>query len=211
VCAGCGRRGRAICDECARSQTHAHAAAPPLYVDDWCAVYAYEGVARELVARIKYRNARAILPWFAQALASRAHERWSTTIVDCVTWPPTTRERKRRRGFDHAQLLAREVARQLHVPVLELLTRSTNDAQTGRAYAARRAGPAFDARNTRDARAFAYTTVMLVDDVATTGATLREAAAALRRGGVRQVLAGTVARTPPPGSGMHPHAYTAPR
>jgi predicted amidophosphoribosyltransferase len=203
TCAACGARGRAVCDDCARVLLPAPSAPSPPFVDDWFALYAYEGVARELVARIKYRNARVVLPWFANEIASRAQKRWRA--IDLVTWPPTTRARQRERGFDHARLLARAVAGRLRVPARALVARATNDAQTGRAYAARRVGPSFTASSC------ASTTVLLVDDVTTTGATLRAAASALRGAGVQRVVAATIARTPPPGSRRDRRAYTAPR
>ena len=45
-------------------------APPPVGVDAWCAAFAYEGVARELVARVKYRNVRAVVPWLAVAMVT---------------------------------------------------------------------------------------------------------------------------------------------
>jgi predicted amidophosphoribosyltransferase len=176
-------------------------AAPPTFVDDWFALYAYEDVARELVARIKYRNARAILPFFANAIADVASRRWR---VDCVTFAPTTNARRRERGFDHAELLARSVARRMRAPSRALLVRTTSEPQTGRPYAQRHDAVSFQARGSA-------TTVLVLDDVATTGATLRAAAHALREGGTRRVVAATLARTPPPGGRFGARAYTPPR
>jgi predicted amidophosphoribosyltransferase len=109
-----------------------------------------------------------------------------------VTWAPTTLERRRARGFDPAEVLARAVARGLGVPCARLLDRRPGPPQTGLAAAARLLGPRFVARRAAPSR------VLLVDDVATTGATLAAAAAALRGAGAQNVLAITGARTPPP-------------
>ncbi len=205
-CAGCGARGGAVCGACAPSLTFAPAMPAPTFVDDWFACFVYEGVARELVARIKYRNARAVLPWFADAIANGARQRWhGDARVECVTWAPTTATHRRARGFDHAELLARAVARRLYVPSRALLVRSSRDSQTGLAYAMRSAGPVFRARVASPAA------VLLVDDVATTGATLRAAARALREGGAARVLAATIARTPPPTRRSARPGYSAPR
>jgi ComF family protein len=200
-CAGCGRSGGAVCRACARLLAPAVGAPPPPFVDDWFALFAYEGIARELVARIKYRNERAIVPWFARHIANIASRRWR---VDVVTWAPTTRERRRTRGFDHAQQLARAVARDMNVVHRSLLTRTTTEPQTGRPYRARAHGVAFTSRATGG-------TVLLVDDVTTTGATLRTAAVALRGAGAGHVVVATIARTPPPRGSSAPRAYTPPR
>src|SRR3954471_17060727 len=89
VCVGCGRRGAPLCDTCACPPAPPRGAAPPpAFVDDWFALYEYDGLARELVARIKYRNARAIVPHLARAIADTAARRVWT--IDCVTFAPTT-------------------------------------------------------------------------------------------------------------------------
>ena len=85
-------------------------------VDAWWAAFAYEGVARELVARVKYRNARAAVPWLADAMVDgcacpRARPRSTSSPGH-----PPRRERRRARGFDPAELLARAVARRLRRP-----------------------------------------------------------------------------------------------
>ena len=177
-------------------------APPPLGVDAWAAAFAYEGVVRELVARLKYRNSRAALPWLAGAAADAALRRFGggsdvvrsgATFGDVVTWVPTTAYRRRDRGFDHGALLARAVARRLDLPARGLLVRLDASPQTGRAASDRRSGPRCRARGTVTGRR-----VVLVDDVATTGATLSAAARALRGAGAAQVVAVTVCRTPPP-------------
>jgi predicted amidophosphoribosyltransferase len=146
----------------------------------------YEAVAREIVARAKYRGAHAVNEWLAGAMVAQL----APPLPDAVTWVPTTASRRRSRGFDHAQLLARQVARRLHRPLRSLLDRRPGPAQTGLDAAARRRGPVVEPR------APAPPLVLLVDDVATTGASLAAGAAALRRGGAREVVALTAARTP---------------
>jgi predicted amidophosphoribosyltransferase len=150
--------------------------------------FGYEGVVREVVARVKYRNARAAVEWLAVAMA---HALPPGRHHDVVTWAPTTRDHRRARGFDHAELLARAVAGHLRAPVRPLLTRAPGGAQTGQDRATRRHGPRFTARRDLSGRQ-----VLLVDDVVTTGATLTAAAAALRRAGARHVDGLAAARTP---------------
>jgi predicted amidophosphoribosyltransferase len=163
-------------------------APPPDGIDAWAAPFAYEGVARELVARVKYRRLHAASGWLADAMVSLVVP--APPVV--ITWAPTVPERRRSRGFDHAELLARHVARRLGRPVRRLLVRRPGPPQTGLPAAARRVGPAFAGRGRAPA------SVLVVDDVATTGATLAAAAAALRATGAETVVALTAARTPPP-------------
>lgn len=192
VCPGCGRRGDPVCAACAERLQPAPYAPAPAGVDVWCAPFAYEGVAREVVARVKYRGARAALPWLADAIVEVLAPVAAVEGLAAVTWAPTSRDRRRRRGFDPAELLARAVARRLGLRCAGLLERAPGPPQTGLAGAERRHGPGYS-----DRRAVPPS-VLLVDDVATTGATLAAASAALRRGGARVVVAATAARTPPP-------------
>jgi predicted amidophosphoribosyltransferase len=192
-CPGCGARAEPVCPRCAATIRPAPALAPPVGVDTWVAAFEYSGVARELVARVKYRNHRGALPYLARAVAGAVEA--SGAPFDVVTWAPTTDARRRARGFDHAALLAGGVAAALGRPVRALLLRDPGPAQTGRPSRERRGGPALRAR-----RAVTGARVLVVDDVATTGATLASAAAALRSAGAVAVVGATAARTPPPGS-----------
>ena len=168
---------------------------PPSGVDRWLAPFAYEGVARELVARVKYRRTRSAVPWLAAHMAALLTAARANTGIGLVTWAPTTTARRAARGFDHAELLARVVARNLRLPVRASLRRRSGPPQTGQPAALRRAGPHFDAR-----RVTLPSRVLLVDDVTTTGATVAAAADALRRGGAASVIVVTAARTPRPGA-----------
>ena len=104
--------------------------------------------------------------------------------VSLVTWAPTTELRRRSRGFDHAELLARKVgSRARTCRAWSVLARLPGPPQTGRTLLERRDGPQFLARRTVKGAS-----VLLVDDVVTTGATLSNAALALRSVGAAHVV-----------------------
>lgn len=191
----CGAQGPAPCGRCAAELRRAPSLPAPPGVDSCTALLAYDGAGRELVARLKYRNARSSVPFLARGMAAVVPAR-----IDVVTWAPTTPARLRARGFDQARLLARAVARELGVPCRPLLRRLPGPAQTGRDAVARHAGPAFTVgQSLRGGRR-----VLLVDDVVTTGATVAAAARALRDAGAEAVHAVAAARTPP--SRRHVHS-----
>jgi predicted amidophosphoribosyltransferase len=123
-------------------------------------------------------------------------------VPDVVTWVPTTAARRGRRGVDQARLLARSAGRGLRrgggrsaprVPVRRLLLRAPDTGQTGRTGRQRRRGPVLRARA---GVVPAGSTILLVDDVVTTGASMDAAVAALRDAGAGRVVPVAVARTP---------------
>jgi predicted amidophosphoribosyltransferase len=151
----------------------------PAPLDACRALLAYEGAAREVVAQLKYRNQRSPVGWLAVGVAGLL----VPGEVQVVTWAPTTDLRRRRRGFDHAELLARRVAREAGLPCRALLSRGPGPPQTGRSAPDRARAPAFVPRRRLDGLA-----VAVVDDVVTTGATLAAAGRALRRAGVGDLV-----------------------
>lgn len=150
---------------------------------------AYEGPARSLVLAGKERAARRVAPFLAAAMAARAPEDVLGGAQGVVPVPADP-ARRRRRGEDHATLLASATARVLGLPLLPLLVRRRTSApQHGLGRAERRRLEAPELVAPPPGR------VLLVDDVHTTGATLHAAATVLRAGGARRVTVLTALRT----------------
>lgn len=151
---------------------------------------AYEGIARRLILNLKYHNRRQVVVVLAELLAQRIMQRAPNiaTICDVVTWAPTSTARVRRRGHDQAELLARRLARVLDVPCRQLLIKTSTNVQTGASREERLRGSVFSAR-----KLGVNSHVIVVDDVVTTGTTLRCAADALHKVGARQVTCVAVA------------------
>lgn len=179
TCPGCGTSGAAPCADCVALMEPARPVGAVADLDRCVALLDYEGPAREVVAQLKYRNARGVLGWLAEGVADLL----SPGEVEVVTWAPTTDDRRRRRGFDHAELLAGRVAARLGLPVASLLVRAPGAPQTGRTAAERLGGPTFWPR-----QAVTDRRVAVVDDVVTTGATFSAAARALRAAGAAYVV-----------------------
>ncbi len=154
----------------------------------------YAGTLRDCVVALKYRGRHKTACGLAARLVNT--ERCARVLAgaDLIVAVPLHPRRLRDRGFNQAELLARAMARSTRVPVSRPLQRTRDTpSQTDLTAPARR-------RNVRGAftvkadSLLQGATVVLVDDVVTTGATLRECAATLLAGGAGEVRSITVAR-----------------
>ena len=149
------------------------------------ALYAYGGPVADAVWRLKYEGRSEVARAFTVPLAERAAA--FATRIDGVTGVPLAPAKLRARGYNQSALLAQQVAGALGLafrPRWLVRTQSgTRQVGKNREIRLQQLQGAFVSRSTLTAK-----TVLIVDDVRTTGATLREAARALEAAGATRVL-----------------------
>ncbi len=181
ICAWPGRRG--VCSRCAAS--------PPA-IGRIGAPYLFEGAVREMVHSFKYGNLRAAAPTLGALLAD--HLKRNPIAADVLMPVPLHGSSERWRGYNQAELLARAIARETGTPLESRALRRTKKTlpQMSMHGYARRMGNiegAFDcAGDLRGA------SVLLIDDVVTTGSTMSACAQALKASGAGSVLGLALAR-----------------
>ncbi|MEA2476123.1 MAG: hypothetical protein QOC87_322 [Actinomycetota bacterium] len=154
------------------------------HVDRTLAAWIYEGSARDLVLALKLRSLAYAARPLADALWQRVAASGSRAAI--ITWVPARRSDIRRRGFDHARVIAESLAMRTGLPHRELLVRvgsQQDQAGLSRSERVTNLAGAFEAEGTD-------VPVMVVDDLLTTGATIEACARALRAAGAPRVEAG---------------------
>lgn len=154
----------------------------------------YEGSLRVVIHELKYRGRRRVARRLAEEFARR-DGLGVAQGADALVPVPLHPRRLRERGFNQADLLARELGRAVGLPVWNdvLVRRRDTPPQTGLSAAARRSNVAKAFAVHRRGR-IAGQTLVLVDDVTTTGATVLACAARLRECGARDVRLLSAAR-----------------
>lgn len=219
-CVGCEMPGELLCDECRASlpwieQRRACPVCGAAHGDVTCTgceggwepravicALGFEGAAARMVTCLKdYHelrlapvNAAAMLTALEEAAAWPARDgrpRFDADALDAVCFVPATAEAFARRGYDHMELAARELAAMLGLPLADVLVRDKAADQRGLG----RSGRAANLEGTiRAAEDVSGLRLLLADDVVTTGASLREAARALAARGAAPVTACSLTR-----------------
>ncbi len=145
-----------------------------------------------LIQKLKYRGDRGLIPLLGELLFQVSV---SAPQPDLITFVPMQKRRQRQRGYNQAELLAKDLSESLDVAVQSLLAKIK---KTKPQAALQRRERLINLEHAFVARPCDAQTVWLIDDVRTTGATLRACAKALKDAGVTQVVALTLAAALPP-------------
>ena len=211
-CVGCGNSGRLICSSCSDdlpvlkppycqvcSTPGDFARCQPCSESDrWFdgirSPYRYTGSIRQAILALKYGGLKAGSAQLADLLAD--YMRHNPIPGQTVMPVPMHRDRQRERGYNQADLLASRVARACSLPYAPnaLVRTHRTEPQAGIADANLRAANVVGAVSVGDGIDVAGMDIIIVDDVATTGSTLEECAATLKRAGARSVWCLTLAR-----------------
>lgn len=211
-CVGCGREGDFICPSCLKSlprivpplcprcglpQSHATlcpgCAGWQAEIDGIRSPFRFDGVIRQAIHELKYKNLRAAAALFARLLNDylTANPLPGEVLVAVPLHPKRLRER----GYNQSHLLARELAKLTRLPLVDdcLIRERHSPPQARTANVDERRANVADAFSCRDLR-LKGKPVLLIDDVSTSGATLDGCARALKKAGATSVWGLVLAR-----------------
>ena len=180
-CMRCGKPVGEDAEYCADCTNTVH-----LY-DEGRAALIYDEYASKSIYRFKYNGKREFAPFYGKVMYERLGRKIRSWNADAIVPVPVHRSRLKKRGYNQAYLIARELSKRLAIPVLERLVvrTSATGAQKELDAAARQ-------NNLKKAFKVAQNvvklnTVLVVDDIYTTGATVDAMAGCLKDAGVKKV------------------------
>ena len=182
-CMCCGkpiaRHERQLCADC---ETRSH------LFDEGRAVFLYEKGVRLSVNRLKFLNRREYIPFYGECLYRLFLEMEPFWRAQCLVPVPMHPKKRAVRGFDQAMLLARALSRLSNLPLKEDLLVRTRFTQSSKKLSRmerrKNLRGVFRIRPEADIPS----SVILIDDIYTTGATMDEASYALRKAGVKRIF-----------------------
>lgn len=206
-CYGCNKIGHLLCDNCKYNIINepflvCTSCGKPVGVKGVCGTCQLPysrawlvGERKDELAKVinayKFERVKSAYHQLAELLAERMPKLPPETIIVPV---PTIHSHIRQRGYDHTQLIARQLAKNLGLEYKHLLERQTNTKQRG----ANRSERFMQAKSAFALRGEISPTVtyLIVDDVVTTGATLKYASKILKDAGAHDVWVAVVAKSP---------------
>ena len=160
----------------------------------WCLTpFRYEGQVKESLMRFKFRGHREYAPYYGRKLAEGLREQWREEAFTVATAVPLSKRRLRERGYNQAELIAREAAKWLGLPYVETLRKVKENQVQHELSGEERLRNVQGVYRACDGVRLAGEFILLIDDIVTTGATLCECARILLQEGAACVVCAAVA------------------
>jgi Predicted amidophosphoribosyltransferases len=186
-CISCGIEINNEADYCISCQNYDH------FFEKNRAPLKYEGIGECLIKKLKFGGKR----YLAEELGKLMTDEYIAVQFPCevVTFVPMSGSEEKERGFNQAELLAKEVSKRLNMPLLTLLAKVRDTSGQKHLSGRERRDNLKGVFAVTDQKEAKGKTILIVDDVFTTGATINECARTLKRGGAKAVYSLTACVT----------------
>lgn len=152
------------------------------------AVYYYDGQLKRSLLKFKFNSESSYCDVFSKAMAKRVMDVYSDIAFDGVCYVPMTKTNTRFRGYNQSKLLAQAIADELKLPLMDALVKSKETLSQKNLTQKERLENLKDSFSANDDTDIKGKTLLLCDDIKTTGATLRECCDTLIKAGAKDVL-----------------------
>ena len=191
----CDRPRRYICADCLNRIPFVRPEDGVYEIADAASAVRFECETREMVHGFKFRRRLWLRDDFVDWMEAAARVRFDVAAVDVVVPMPTTLRHRMDRGYNQCEVLASELARRIGRRCLRLVARRGSFRQQSTLSEEDRVKNVKGTFSVRRPALVRGRTVLVVDDIMTTGATLGACAAALREAGASRVWSVTLARS----------------
>lgn len=165
-------------------------------LNHFTAVYHYEGQVKNSILKFKFSSDSSYADIFGKAMADRIRQVYGSTDFDCVCFVPMTQQAEYHRGYNQSELLALKVAQELNLPLTPCLKKTQDTLYQKELSAEARLNNVKDSFEISEKYTIADKTIILCDDIKTTGATLKECSDTLLKAGAKDVYCLCLALTP---------------
>ena len=186
-----------VCEKCGREKTNCickREKYSPEY-KAFTAPYYYEDFAQRGIRRFKNYSFTELAPAMSERICESINERFKGITFDCVTSVPLTKRKQKQRGYNQSEILAKETARLLGCEYKALLVKTRKTPSQRYSSAKDRRVNLYGAFDMAENADVSGKTVLIVDDVKTTGSTLNECSAVLKGNKTAAVYAASFAVT----------------
>ena len=197
-CVCCSKNGRLLCHRCYQL---IHFNAQPAnnnlfsqeFLDQALSLAVYQPPISDLIKSLKYQHVKKI----GVVLAELLYNHLQLPKCDLITWAPISKKRLNERGFNQAQMIGEGLGRIMKTPTKTVLKKVKHTSKQAKSSFAQRLANLQDTFEVEASfqHCLKNKTVMIVDDVLSTGSTLNECARMLKMAGVKVVVGVAVARS----------------
>ena len=157
------------------------------YFEHLAAPFVYSGVIKSRLCSFKFYGEKSESRFFASHMSVKFSEAYPLVKPDIITYVPMTDRAQKKRGYNQSRLLAMELSKRLLVPCDALLVKQKETSRQHDLSAEERTGNLIGAFGLADGAETAGKTIVLCDDIKTTGSTLSECAKVLKQAGAKDI------------------------
>lgn len=197
ICKSCRKNAPVIrgvrCLGCGKAKKDCKCKGKANFYDGIAAPFYYTGVVRKGIALWKFRDAERSVNFFAEMLYAAIKEAFDDTEFDIITFIPQTGYELEDRGYNQCERLAEALSERMNIRVLPLLKKLYETKRQRNLHPIERSGNIFGVFDCIDIKNIENKTILLVDDIRTSGKTINECAKMLHLCGAKNVFCAVIA------------------
>ena len=196
LCPDCRQNEKPVetpkCSACGKSKKDCSCKGKSNFYNGITAPYNYKGNVRNGILRWKYGGAFRSVGFFGKIVAQSVRDDFDYLKTDVITFVPQTKAEARERGENQGEILANEVGKIMNIPVKPLLVKLFETERQHDLPWYMKSGNVFGVFGCPDISAVEGKTILLIDDVKTSGKTLNECAKVLHLNGAAEVYCAVI-------------------